>query len=228
MEYTTLNQEGPYEIEHEKYISSPCFSFLIAFPRPDPSWPSKGEIEIHDLQLRYRPGLELVLKGISCDIRGREKIGICGRTGAGKSSFTLALFRMVEYPLNCLDLRFVLLLPASRFAGGYIKIDGVDISKIGLYDLRSHLSIIPQDPTLFAGTIRSNLDPFETLDDARLWDVLDQVYLIATITLRFIGKSKGYFLTNKRYLKSFVQGLQQGLNTPVVEGTETVAKYLQY
>eukprot|EP00026_Physarum_polycephalum_P000563 Phypoly_transcript_00564.p1 GENE.Phypoly_transcript_00564~~Phypoly_transcript_00564.p1 ORF type:complete len:1454 (+),score=273.03 Phypoly_transcript_00564:76-4437(+) len=167
MEYSTLHQEGPYENDAEK---------------PEPSWPSKGEIEISDLQLRYRPGLDLVLKNISCNIRAKEKIGICGRTGAGKSSFTLALFRMVE------------------FAGGFIKIDGVDISKIGLFDLRSHLSIIPQDPTLFAGTIRSNLDPFEACEDKLLWDVLDQVYL-----------------------KTFVQGLQNGLNTPVVEGGDNLS-----
>jgi len=135
------------------------------------------------LQFRYRPGLDLVLKNISCNIRPREKIGICGRTGAGKSSFALALFRIVE------------------FAGGYIKIDGVDISKIGLKDLRSHLSIIPQDPTLFAGTIRSNLDPLlEVYEDKLLWDVLDQVYL-----------------------KNFVQGLQGGLDTPVVEGGDNLS-----
>lgn len=101
--------------------------------------------------------------------------------GAGKSSFTLALFRMVEYLnllLNIYTYSFSpIFIDKKRFAGGNIKIDGVDISKIGLFDLRSHLSIIPQEPTLFAGTIRSNLDPFETCEDKLLWEVLDQVYL---------------------------------------------------
>lgn len=84
MEYSTLHQEGPYELESEKYaINFWFFLFYINFKnyRPPAHWPAKGEIEISDLQLRYRPGLDLVLKNISCNIRAREKVGICGRTG---------------------------------------------------------------------------------------------------------------------------------------------------
>ncbi len=105
----------------------------IIEPRPENSWPNSGAIKFEHLQMRYRPGLPLVLDDITCDIKPREKIGIVGRTGAGKSSFVSILFRMTE-----LD-------------NGRVTIDGLDISKIGLDDLRSRVAIIPQDPTLFNG-----------------------------------------------------------------------------
>eukprot|EP00026_Physarum_polycephalum_P005751 Phypoly_transcript_05789.p1 GENE.Phypoly_transcript_05789~~Phypoly_transcript_05789.p1 ORF type:complete len:624 (+),score=83.26 Phypoly_transcript_05789:135-1874(+) len=148
VEYTQLPNEGPYRNDAN---------------RPPEHWPQEGAVSIQNLQLRYRPGLDLVLKGISCEIKPREKVGICGRTGAGKSSLVMAFFRLVE------------------FAGGSVIIDGVNISNIGLYDLRSRLSIIPQDPTLFIGTIRSNLDPFEMFSDDKIWSVLERVYLSAFV-----------------------------------------------
>ena len=100
------------------------------------TWPEQGQIQFENYQTRYREGLDLVLKDINLSIGAQEKIGICGRTGAGKSSLTLALFRMIE-PV-----------------GGRITIDGEDIVKLGLHDLRSRLTIIPQDPVLFTGDLR--------------------------------------------------------------------------
>ncbi|CCH46807.1 Multidrug resistance-associated protein 1 [Wickerhamomyces ciferrii] len=122
--------------------------------QPRPTWPEEGSIEFKDLSLKYRDDLPLVLKKLSISIKGGEKIGICGRTGAGKSSLMVALYRIAE-----------------SFEG-QVLIDGIDISKLGLYDLRSKLSIIPQDPVLFQGTIRSNLDPFNNNTDEELWDAL--------------------------------------------------------
>ncbi|KAF2970803.1 hypothetical protein GQX73_g2838 [Xylaria multiplex] len=123
------------------------------------SWPEKGEIVFSDVDMRYRKDLPLVLQGLSIHIKGGERIGVVGRTGAGKSSIMSALFRLVEI---------------SR---GSITIDGIDISRIGLLDLRSRLTIIPQDPALFQGTVRSNLDPFNEHTDLELWSALRQAGL---------------------------------------------------
>ncbi|KAF2237628.1 ABC multidrug transporter-like protein [Viridothelium virens] len=125
------------------------------------SWPEKGEIVFDDVQMRYRAGLPLVLQGLSMHVQAGERIGIVGRTGAGKSSIMSTLFRLVE------------------LSGGRITIDGVDIAKVGLHDLRTRLAIIPQDPTLFRGTIRSNLDPFNEHTDLELWGALRQADLVS-------------------------------------------------
>ncbi|XP_073979857.1 multidrug-Resistance like Protein 1 isoform X7 [Rhodnius prolixus] len=127
------------------------------------SWPEKGNVEFKKLQIRYREGLELVLKGITFEIDGGEKVGIVGRTGAGKSSLTLGLFRIVEA------------------AGGSIYIDGTDISTLGLHALRSRITIIPQDPVLFSGTLRINLDPFEKYSDDQIWRSLELAHLKAYV-----------------------------------------------
>ncbi|KAF9374646.1 hypothetical protein CPB97_011989, partial [Podila verticillata] len=119
---------------------------------------------IRNLEMRYRPELPSVLHDLSLDIQGGEKSGVVGRTGAGKSSIMMALFRLVE--------------PTK----GTIEIDGVDVSKIGLFDLRTRLAIIPQDPILFSGTIRSNLDPFEKRTDQELWEVLERSDLKTYVT----------------------------------------------
>ncbi|KAI8633111.1 ATP-binding cassette transporter protein [Xylariaceae sp. FL1651] len=126
-----------------------------------PSWPEKGEIVFDNVEMRYRANLPLVLKGLSMHVAGGERIGIVGRTGAGKSSIVSTLFRLVE------------------ISGGHITIDGIDISTMGLHDLRSRLAIIPQDPTLFRGTVRSNLDPFSEHTDLELWSALRQADLVA-------------------------------------------------
>uniref|UniRef100_A0A915BDK8 ABC-type glutathione-S-conjugate transporter n=1 Tax=Parascaris univalens TaxID=6257 RepID=A0A915BDK8_PARUN len=127
--------------------------------KPPLDWPAEGEIEIENLFLRYRENLDYVLKGVSAHIKGGEKIGIVGRTGAGKSSLTLALFRIVE---------------AER---GRILIDEEDISSMPLEVLRSRLTIVPQDPVLFSGTLRMNLDPFEHFTDSVLWTALKMAHL---------------------------------------------------
>ncbi|KAI3340856.1 P-loop containing nucleoside triphosphate hydrolase protein [Ustulina deusta] len=129
--------------------------------RPPAAWPTEGRVEVNDLVVSYAADLPPVLKGLSFSINRNERVGVIGRTGAGKSSLTLALFRFVE----------------AR--SGNILIDGVDISKIRLHDLRSRLAIIPQDPVLFSGTVRSNLDPFDNHTDAELFDSLARVHLIS-------------------------------------------------
>lgn len=128
--------------------------YLISETTPPESWPENGAIRFENVSLAYRPGLPLVLKNLNLDIKPSEKIGICGRTGAGKSSIMTALYRLSE-----LDT-------------GKIEIDGVDIGKLGLHSLRSKLSIIPQDPVLFGGTVRKNLDPFGLSDDDTLWGAM--------------------------------------------------------
>lgn len=166
-EYGETKQEAAWELQNS------------TLPR---DWPEQGRVEFQDFQVRYREGLELVLKGISFTVEGGEKVGIVGRTGAGKSSLTLALFRIIES------------------AGGKIIIDGQDISQLGLHALRSRLTIIPQDPVLFSGTMRINLDPFNVHSDEEIWKALEHAHL-----------------------KAFVKGLTAGINHEVTEGGENLS-----
>ncbi|KAL8999178.1 MAG: hypothetical protein Q9169_001957 [Polycauliona sp. 2 TL-2023] len=124
------------------------------------SWPTEGRLEVEGLVAGYAPDLPPVLKGLTFDVARNQRVGVIGRTGAGKSSLTLALFRFLE----------------AR--EGTITIDGIDISTMKLHDLRSRLAIIPQDPVLFSGTVRSNLDAFDEHGDAELYDALERVHLI--------------------------------------------------
>lgn len=123
------------------------------------AWPCEGGIQFNKSVMAYRPGLPAVLKGVSLAVQPGERVGIVGRTGAGKTSITVALYRLVE------------------LMSGSVTIDGVDIATIGLRPLRQAISIIPQDPVLFSGTLRSNLDPFEQHDDIELYDALDRAGL---------------------------------------------------
>ncbi|KAG0371433.1 hypothetical protein BGX24_001677 [Mortierella sp. AD032] len=158
------------------------------------NWPQAGHIEFNNYSTRYRQGLDLVVKDISFEVQPAEKVGIVGRTGAGKSSLTLALFRIIEAAnshwaqashngpdLDTMPTKVVedgdLETVAVDEDSGSIWIDGVDISTVGLSRLRKNLAIIPQDPTLFAGTVRENLDPFEELEDADLWEALERAHL---------------------------------------------------
>lgn len=124
------------------------------------SWPAKGAIDIEKLQVGYAPDLPPILHNVTLSIAPRERVGVVGRTGAGKSSLTLALFR-------CLEARF-----------GKISLDGIDISTVKLEHLRSRMTLIPQDPVLFSGTVRSNLDPFDQFTDGELYESLRRVHLI--------------------------------------------------
>lgn len=143
LEYARLPSEAP-EIIHKN--------------RPPIAWPAYGAVQFHNFSTRYRQGLDLVLKNINLDIKSHEKIGVVGRTGAGKSSLTLSLFRLIE--------------PVT----GDISIDNLNTSTIGLLDLRRRLAIIPQDAALFEGTVRDNLDPGHVHDDTELWSVLGMCY----------------------------------------------------
>ncbi|KAK2616981.1 Transporter of the ATP-binding cassette (ABC) [Conoideocrella luteorostrata] len=144
-EYLDLDQEAAPVVEKN---------------RPPESWPDKGNVEFVNYSTRYREDLDPVLKSISLRINAREKVGIVGRTGAGKSSLALAIFRALE---------------AEK---GRIVIDDVNIGDIGLRDLRENITIVPQDPTLFMGTIRSNLDPFDQYTDEQVFEALRRVQLI--------------------------------------------------
>jgi ABC-type multidrug transport system fused ATPase/permease subunit len=131
--------------------------------KPAKSWPLRGQIIMRNVTLHYEADAPPVLRDVTCTINAREKIGIVGRTGAGKSSLISALFRITE------------------LTSGAIEIDGVNVLRIGLHDLRSKISIIPQDPVLFIGTLRRNLDPFNDFDDDLLWGVLQDVHLTRAV-----------------------------------------------
>jgi len=131
----------------------------IAHPSMGTNWPSSGNIQVDKVVMRYRDGLPVVLNGICLEIKAGERVGIVGRTGCGKSSFLSTLLRLVE------------------LESGSITVDDVDISQIGLHDLRSKVAMIPQDPAILTGSVRFNLDPFGAKSDEELWQVLEKSQL---------------------------------------------------
>lgn len=143
-EYMEVEQEPHYQSTHN----------------PPPEWPSQGKIEVNDLSLRYAPSLPKVIKNVTFTVDPNCKVGIVGRTGAGKSTIITALFRFLD--------------PES----GYIKIDNVDITSVELKRLRQSITIIPQDPTLFTGTVKSNLDPYDEYSDKQIFEALKRVNLV--------------------------------------------------
>ncbi|KAJ2894026.1 ATP-binding cassette glutathione S-conjugate transporter ycf1 [Coemansia aciculifera] len=148
---------------------------IIEQTQPSASWPAQGSIEFKGYSMRYRPDLSPVLNELSFTINAKEKVGIVGRTGAGKSSLIYALLRLVE--------------PAE----GSVFVDGVDTSKIGLHTLRSNISVVPQDPVLFEGTIRDNLDPKREYTDAQVWEAIEKAkigHLVTTPTGSFDPTTK--------------------------------------
>ncbi|KAJ3136628.1 hypothetical protein HDU90_003004 [Geranomyces variabilis] len=152
LEYTKIEQEPAAVIEDN---------------RPAPNWPQKAKVEVRDLTIRYSPELPAVLKNLNFTIEGGHKVGVVGRTGAGKSTLSLAFFRILP------------------FSEGTISVDGVDISTMGVRDVRSRFTIIPQDPVLFTGTLRSNLDPFGEHSDETLWEALAAVHVLDGLTRNF-------------------------------------------
>ena len=158
-EYAELPSEAPAEIEDT---------------RPPAEWPQRGRVTYDKVSFRYRPGLPLVLRDIDLEIEPEEKVGIVGRTGAGKTSLISTLMRLAE------------------LESGKIRIDDVDTAKLGLATLRGAVAVIPQDPVLFQGTIRYNLDPFDKHDDAAIWMALEKSHLKPKVTsLSMVVDSEG-------------------------------------
>ncbi|KAF8980718.1 hypothetical protein BGZ46_003793 [Entomortierella lignicola] len=155
---------------------------VIPDSKTDEAWPQHGQIAFNQYSTRYREGLDLVLKDVNFTVNSGERVGIVGRTGAGKSSVTLALFRIIEA------------------AQGSITIDGIDISTLGLHELRSHLTIIPQDPFLFGDSVRANLDPFDKHTDAEIWAALESASL-----------------------KTYIQSLPEGISATIDNGGENMS-----
>ena len=168
---------------------------------PPPTGHKKGAIEIKDLRMRYRADTPIVLNGLSTSIKGGQRVGIVGRTGSGKSSTLLSLLRLVE--------------PMPKEQGQptanepSIAIDGIDIEKIGLGELRKKLAIIPQSPALFTGTIRSNVDPFNDFSDEQIWEALERCEMKAAVLAMVGDGSNALGASVAEYGENLSQGQRQ-------------------
>ncbi|KAJ0062303.1 hypothetical protein NL108_007506, partial [Boleophthalmus pectinirostris] len=182
VEYTELTSEAPWETKK----------------KPPPDWPSKGLVTFDGVSFSYSPEGPVVLHKLKAMFRPREKVGIVGRTGAGKSSLVSALFRLSE-------------------PEGKIYIDGVLTSELGLHDLRQKMSIIPQDPVLFTGTMRKNLDPFNQHTDEQLWTALEEASLLTLFTSPVLLYSHVVLCGVQVQLKSVVEDLPGRLETVLAE-----------
>jgi ATP-binding cassette subfamily C (CFTR/MRP) protein 1 len=151
-------QNSVERVQHYRELETEAANNLPDDPKPDEAWPTAGAVSFNNVHLRYRPDFPLVLKGLTFDVRPGEKVGIIGRTGAGKSSIAQALFRTVE------------------LCEGKIEVDGRDLRNLGLEAVRSRLAIIPQDAFLFGGTVRENIDPTGARTDAELNDAMGLVH----------------------------------------------------
>lgn len=176
---------------------------------PGPDWPGEGQIRFRRFSARYRPGLPLALKGVDLVVAGGERLGVCGRTGAGKTSLVRAIFRMAGDPPS---------------AGGSLELGGVDVTRVGLARLRRSLAAIPQEPVLFSGTLRFNLDPAGEHPDSGLWEALGASGLQSSfpgISLEFLVEAGGANLSaGQRQLVGLVRALlrrQKGASVLVMD-----------
>ena len=170
--FTAVERVWEYanEVEQEASFDSPPSR------KPAKDWPRNGKIEFEKVDFGYNTTTQMVLNKINLTIESGTKLGIVGRTGAGKTSLLSALLRLNE------------------LKGGRILIDGLDVSQIGLTDLRSTIAVIPQDPVLFQGTLRHNLDPFNQYNDQQLWSALEKSHLKSTISGNGNGQDKGLMM----------------------------------
>ncbi|KAM8873545.1 ATP-binding cassette sub-family C member 4-like isoform 1-T1 [Synchiropus picturatus] len=182
VEYTTLKSEAPWQTHI----------------RPPPQWPAQGAVTFNQVNFSYSRDEPLILKDINATIKAKEKVGIVGRTGAGKSSLIAALFRLAE-------------------PQGSIYIDGVLTSEIGLHDLRQKMSIIPQDPVLFTDTVRKNLDPFNQLKDEDLWRALEEARTWSPFDVELERENEALVLLLQVQLRNVVEELPGKLETVLAE-----------